>query len=64
MTEEEKTPTLVIASKVKDYLKGKEEVNVSADVVDELSNLVAGILDRAILRCKNNGRKTIKATDL
>lgn len=64
MTDENKTPTLVVASKVKEYLKSKAEVNVSSDVVDELSNLVSGILDRAICRCQNNGRKTIKATDL
>lgn len=56
-------PTLVIASKVKEYIKAQGEWNVSGDLVDALSAKVAVLIDSAIVRCKDNGRKTVKGAD-
>lgn len=61
---EENTLILVIASKVKDYIKSKGELNVASDVAEALSVRVANLLDRAVERCQNNGRKTVKGIDV
>ncbi len=54
---------LVVASKVKAYVKGKK-MNTSAEAVQALSACVYEMLDNATGRTKNNGRKTLKAHDL
>lgn len=54
---------LVVASKVKAYVKGKK-MNTSAESIQALSARVYEILDCATGRTKNNGRKTLKAHDL
>lgn len=54
---------LVVASKVKAYVKGKD-MNTSAEAIDALSNCVYEILDCATTRTKDNGRKTLKSYDL
>ena len=54
---------LVVASKVKDYIKGKGG-QTAAEVIEALSKKVACSLDKAINRAKENGRVTIKAYDL
>ena len=58
-----KLETLVVVSKVKDYIKAKD-MFCSADVVEGLTCAVAQIVDKAAARAKDNGRKTIKAIDL
>ncbi len=54
---------LVVASKVKAYVKGKK-MNTSAESIQALSACVYEMLDSATTRTKNNGRKTLKAHDL
>ena len=58
-----KLETLVVVSKVKDYIKAKG-MFCSADVAGGLTCTVAQIVDKAAARAKENGRKTIKAIDL
>jgi histone H3/H4 len=55
--------TLVVQSKVKDYARAKG-VRVSGDFIDALSDQVEGLVDDAIERAKDNGRSTIRASDL
>lgn len=54
---------LVVASKVKAYVKGKK-MNTSAESIEALSARVYEMLDCATVRTKHNGRKTLKAHDL
>ncbi|MBI2609490.1 MAG: NFYB/HAP3 family transcription factor subunit [Deltaproteobacteria bacterium] len=54
---------LVVQSKVKDYIKGKG-CNTSGTAVDALSKAVADLLNKAIDRCKANGRKTVTEKDI
>jgi histone H3/H4 len=54
---------LVVASKVKAYVKGKK-CNTSADAVTALSDKVYAMLDDAIARAGGNKRKTVKAQDV
>ena len=55
--------SLVVTSKVKDYIKAKG-CQTSADAVDALSKKVAALLDGAVERVKANGRATVKPYDL
>jgi histone H3/H4 len=57
------TEVLVVQSKVKEYIK-KKGCNTSGDAVDTLSQKVQALLDSAVTRCKDNGRKTVKPADL
>ena len=54
---------LVVASKVKAYVKGKR-MNTSADAIAGLSDKVYALLDEAATRTKANGRKTLKVQDI
>ena len=55
--------SLVVASKVKGYIKSKGAMT-SSEVMDALNEYVYKCLDRAAERCKANGRKTVRASDL
>ena len=55
---------LVIASKLKKYIKAKAGMNTSAEVFDALTEEVRKIVDRAIENAKNDKRKTVKARDI
>ncbi len=55
--------TLVVVSKVKDYVKSKGMMT-SAEAVPALSDKVYALIDEAIKRTKENGRQTIKSQDL
>lgn len=55
---------LVVASKVKAYVKDKGGLNTSASVLDVLSEKVRGIIDQAIEKAKSDGRKTLKDRDI
>jgi histone H3/H4 len=55
--------TLVVVSKVKEYVKSKGMMT-SAEAVPALSDKVYALIDEAIKRTKDNGRQTIKAQDL
>ncbi len=58
-----KREVLVVASKVKAYVKGNN-MNTSADAISQLSDKIYCMLDDATARTKANGRKTLKPQDL
>ena len=58
-----KRDVLIVASKVKNYVKSKK-MNTSADAINALSEQVYAMLDAAATRTKANGRKTVKPQDV
>jgi histone H3/H4 len=54
---------LLVGSKVKNYIKSKGLMS-SADVLDALNEEVHELLDKAVERAKENGRKTTQARDV
>jgi histone H3/H4 len=54
---------LVVASKVKTYIKSKQ-MQTSSDAITALSDKVCIILDDAVARAKANRRSTVKPQDL
>lgn len=55
--------TLVVVSKVKDYIKAKG-CQTAGDSIPALSEAVKELIDKAIERVKANGRQTVKPQDL
>ena len=53
----------VVASKVKDLLKGMDMMT-AGDLADALSTFVEATLKKAGKRAQENGRKTVRACDL
>jgi histone H3/H4 len=62
-TSEGKSDTLVVASKLKAYIREKSGMNTSAAVVDVLSTKLRRLCDQAIERAKSDGRKTVMDRD-
>jgi len=60
---EEKSETLVVASKLKNYIRAKSGMNTSAAVIDVLSNKLRRMCDEAVERAKQDGRKTVMDRD-
>lgn len=58
-----KKETLVVASKVKAYIKSKKMMT-SSDAIGAISDNVYSMLDAAMARTKANRRSTVKAQDL
>jgi hypothetical protein len=58
-----KKESLIVASKVKAYIKSKKMMT-SSDALQGLSDKVYAMLDAAIARTKANRRTTVKAQDL
>jgi len=58
-----KRESLIVASKVKAYIKSKKMMT-SSDSLEALSEKVYGLLDAATDRTKANRRSTVKAQDL
>ena len=58
-----KKESLIVASKVKAYIKSKKMMT-SSESLGALSDKVYAILDGAIARTKANRRSTVKAQDL
>ena len=54
--------TFVVASKCKEFLKGKDR-NVASDALDGLNKVVGWYLEQAAARSNENGRKTVRAHD-
>lgn len=54
---------LVVASKMKAYIKTKGDMNTSGDVMDLLSDRLRRICDDAIRHARQEGRKTVMARD-
>ncbi len=58
-----KKESLVVASKIKAYIKSKKMMT-SSDALGAISDKVYCILDNAIARTKANRRSTVKPHDL
>lgn len=58
-----KRESLVVASKVKAYIKEKEMMT-SADALETISDKIYCMLDAAIERTKANRRSTVKPQDI
>jgi histone H3/H4 len=54
---------LIVASKLKQYVKDKHDMNTSANVMEILSKHVRRLSDRAVERAKSEGRKTLMDRD-
>ncbi len=54
---------LIVASKLKQYVKDKYDLNTSADVMEALSHAVRRLSDQAAGKAKSEGRKTLMARD-
>ena len=55
---------LVIASKVKSYIKNKGGLNTSAAAIEALSDKLREVCDTAIENAKQDKRKTLKDRDV
>jgi len=62
MAKKKKEP-LVVASKVRAYIKSKKMLT-SSEAVGAISDAVYELIDKAVARAKANRRSTIKAQDL
>ncbi len=56
--------TLVVSSKVKNYIKSNGDLKCSAKVIDVLSDKIREICDTAITNAKNDKRKTVQDKDI
>lgn len=55
--------TLVVTSKVKNYIRTKSGMNTSSTVIGVLSSKVRQLCDQAIENAKADGRKTVMDRD-
>lgn len=58
-----KRDSLIVASKVKAYIKSKKMMT-SSDALEAISDRVYDMLDKATARTKANRRSTVKPQDL
>lgn len=54
---------LIVASKLKAYVKEVHDLNTSADVMDKLSHLVRQLANQAAENARQQGRKTLMDRD-
>ena len=54
---------IVVASKIKNYIRAQSGMNTSAAVMEVLSNKIRGLCDQAIATAKSEGRKTVMDRD-
>lgn len=57
------TEILIVASKLKQYIKDKHDLSTSADVMEILSHAVRRLADQASAKAKAEGRKTLMTRD-
>lgn len=55
--------TLIVASKLKAYIRARAGMNTSDGVMEELSDIVRGLCNDAIDRAREEGRKTVLDRD-
>jgi histone H3/H4 len=60
---EMETEVLIVASKLKQYVKDKYDLSTSANVMDALSREVRRLTDRAVEKARAEGRKTLMDRD-
>ncbi len=61
--ETETIDVLVVASKLKNYIRQQSGLNTSGAVVEVLSEKIRGLCDEAINRAQSDGRKTVMDRD-
>ena len=54
---------LVVASKVKNYIKDKGDMKTSASVLTALSDRIRSMCDEAVENARSDGRKTVLDRD-
>lgn len=54
---------LLVQSKVKEYVRG-QDMMCSSDLIESLNDEIGRLLDRAVQRAQDNGRKTARASDV
>lgn len=54
---------LIVASKLKQYIKDKYDLNTSANVMEALSRIVRRSTDQAVSKARSEGRKTVMDRD-
>jgi histone H3/H4 len=54
---------LIVASKLKQYIKDKFDMNTAANVMEALSRDVRRLTDRAVEKARSEGRKTVMDRD-
>jgi histone H3/H4 len=54
---------LVVASKVKNYIKAKGDMKTSSAVLEVLSDRLRSLCDQAIETARSDGRKTVLDRD-
>jgi hypothetical protein len=54
---------LIVASKLKDYVRAKSGLSTSQNVIDKLSDIVRRHVDAAVVNAMNDGRKTLMDRD-
>ncbi len=54
---------LVVASKLKQYVKSKHDLNTAANVLDALSDIIRFECDKAAEKARGEGRKTLMDRD-
>lgn len=54
---------LIVASKLKNYIRTKSGMNTSSSVAEILSDQVRNLCDRAIENARQDGRKTVMDRD-
>lgn len=54
---------LIVASKLKDYIRARSDMNTSGDVMEILSEIVRRKCDEAIDKARAEGRKTVMDRD-
>ena len=50
---------LIVASKLKKYVKDRHDLNTSGNVMERLSDLVRGLVDDAVIRARQEGAKNV-----
>ena len=60
---QDESPTLVVVSKIKSFIRQNGGMNTSQDAVEALSRKVAEEAMRAIEKAKEAGRKTVMGRD-
>ncbi len=58
--------TIIVESRVKEYVKkaGGDDFRTSGEFVDALNDDLKDIIERAVKRAKDNGRKTVQVHDI
>lgn len=62
MAKKESNEVLVVGSKVKDAIR-KGDCNVAGDAIEGLNEYVHWLIEQAVKRAKENGRKTVRKHD-